>query len=94
MLELYIYNNILMPFTDDQIRQAVLALFKKYDKDNSNYIENAEIPAMCNDLARELTSKKQFSQEQINQTLSTIDKNQDGRLSLDEVYALMRKLNP
>lgn len=83
-----------MPFTDDQIRQAVINLFKKYDKNGTNYIEGEEIPAMCNDLAKELTSKKQFTTEQINLTLSTIDKNQDGRLSLDEVFALMRKLNP
>lgn len=30
-----------MPFTDDQIRTAVVNLFKKYDKDNSDYIEKA-----------------------------------------------------
>jgi Ca2+-binding EF-hand superfamily protein len=32
-----------MPFTDDQIRQAVLNLFKKYDKDNTGFIENKEV---------------------------------------------------
>jgi Ca2+-binding EF-hand superfamily protein len=32
-----------MPFTDDQIRQAVINLFKKYDKDNTGYIENKEV---------------------------------------------------
>lgn len=83
-----------MPFTDDQIRQAVLNLFKKYDADKNNYIDSAEIPKMCNDLANELVSKKQFTREEIDQTLKTIDRNQDGRLSLDEVYCLMRKLNP
>lgn len=30
-----------MPFTDDQIRQAVINLFKKYDKDNTGYIETS-----------------------------------------------------
>lgn len=83
-----------MPFTDDQIRQAVMNLFKKYDGNNSGYIDSGEIQAMCNDLAKELASKKQLTPEQINQTLSTIDKNQDGKLSRDEVFILMRKLNP
>lgn len=83
-----------MPFTDDQIRQAVANLFKKYDKDNSGYIEAGEINPLCNDLGKELASKKQYSNEQINQILSTIDRNQDGRLTMDEVYLLMRKLNP
>lgn len=52
-----------MPFTDDQIRQAVLNLFKKYDKDNTGYVENKEVQAMCNDLANELITKKQYSKE-------------------------------
>lgn len=83
-----------MPFTDDQIRTAVVSLFKKYDKDNSDYIERAEIPAMLNDLANELKTKKSFTNEQIQDVLGTVDKNQDGRLTKDEVYVLMRKLNP
>ncbi len=39
-----------MPFTDDQIRAAVVNLFKKYDKDNNGYVDKAEIPQMLNDL--------------------------------------------
>lgn len=41
-----------MPFTDEQIRQAVINLFKKYDKDNSGYIEAPEIGPLCNDLGK------------------------------------------
>jgi len=39
-----------MPFTDDQIRTAVLKLFKKYDKNNSGYIEGEELKTVINDL--------------------------------------------
>jgi Ca2+-binding EF-hand superfamily protein len=28
-----------MPFTDDQIRDAVMKLFKKYDINNNGYID-------------------------------------------------------
>lgn len=49
---------------------------------------------MCNDLGRELNTKKQYPPDQIDFILKGIDRNQDGRLSLDEVYLLMRKLNP
>lgn len=72
-----------MPFTDDQIRTAVVNLFKKYDKDNSDYIDSAQIPAMLNDLANELKTKKSFTNEQIQEVLGTVDKNQDGRLTKD-----------
>lgn len=83
-----------MPYTDDQIRAAVISLFKKYDKDNSGYVESAEVNNICNDLAKELGSKQQYSPNQINSILSTLDRNQDGRVTKDELYVLMRKLNP
>lgn len=83
-----------MPFTDDQIRQAVINLFKKYDGNNSGYIDGNQINPFLNDLSKELTSKKNFTPQQIQQALSTIDKNQDGKFTKDEVYVLMRKLNP
>lgn len=50
-----------MAFTDDQIRGAVINLFKKYDKDNSGFVEGSEAPQMCSDLARELGSSKTYS---------------------------------
>ena len=83
-----------MPFTDDQIRGAVINLFKKYDKDNSGFVEGNEAPNMCNDLAKELGSSKNYSKEQIDAIHKTIDRNMDGRITKDELYVLMRRLNP
>ena len=40
-----------MPFTDDQIREAVLKLFKKYDKNGSGYLEGEELDKVYKDLA-------------------------------------------
>lgn len=49
---------------------------------------------MCNDLACELSSKKNYTNEEITSVLSTLDRNQDGKITMDELYMLMRKLNP
>ena len=83
-----------MPYTDDQIRGAVINLFKKYDRDNSGYVEGGEAPKMCNDLARELGSSQNYSKEQIDAILQNIDRNMDGRITMDELFVLMRRLNP
>lgn len=83
-----------MPYTDDQIRGAVINLFKKYDKNNTGYIESTEISQVCNDLARELQSKKNYTEEEVRSVLMTLDRNQDGKVTLDEMYILMRRLNP
>ena len=83
-----------MPFTDDQIRGAVINLFAKYDKDNSGFVDGKEINAMCNDLGKELGRSQAYENGQIESILKTIDRNMDGRITKDELYVLMRKLNP
>ncbi len=83
-----------MPFTDDQIRQAVIKLFKKYDKNGNKYIDGPELELVYNDLAQELKVKKSWTDEEVKKTLSSLDLNQDGRITLDEMFILMRKLNP
>ena len=50
-----------MPYTDDQIRQAVIKLFKKYDKNNSGYLEGKELVDVYRDLNDELMLKKGMS---------------------------------
>ncbi len=52
-----------MPFTDQQIREAVMKLFKKYDATGNKYIDGAELEAVYTDLAKELKLKKGFSDE-------------------------------
>lgn len=47
-----------MPYTDDQIREAVIKLFKKYDKNQSGYIEGEEYKQVIDDLLKELTFKR------------------------------------
>jgi Ca2+-binding EF-hand superfamily protein len=72
-----------MPFTDDQIREAVIKLFRKYDKNNSGYIEQTEINQMYYDLGNELSVKKHLTNDQITTMLNSVDRNQDGKLTLD-----------
>ena len=52
-----------MPYTDNQIREAVIKLFKKYDKNNSGYIEGEEVKQCQNDLLKELTIKRNIPEE-------------------------------
>jgi Ca2+-binding EF-hand superfamily protein len=52
------------------------------------------VDAVYSDLANELKTKKAFTEEEVKQTLRTLDLNQDGRISLDELFVIMRKLNP
>ena len=39
-----------MSFTDDQIRSAVMLLLKKYDGDNTGYVEGNEKARLLHDL--------------------------------------------
>lgn len=50
-----------MAVTDEQIRNAVNALFAKYDKNGSGFVEGEEVYALFNDLSRELQVKKKYN---------------------------------
>lgn len=52
-----------MPFTDDQIREGVIKLFRKYDKNNSGYIEGEEVKQCLSDLLKELITRKNVPEE-------------------------------
>lgn len=49
--------------TDQQIREAVMKLFGKYDTNNTGYVEGQELYNLCNDLAQELAYKRKLTNQ-------------------------------
>lgn len=67
--------------SDDQLRQAIDAIFNKYDKDKSGTLEGDEIFSLINDAFKSLGRSRQVKNEEVSQFIKAIDKNGDGRIS-------------
>lgn len=82
-----------MGYTDQQLRDAVDAVFGQFDKDGSNTLDPQETyNLIC--AASQKMGGQQPSQEQVQQFVQAVDKNGDGKIQKQELYQIFRKVMP
>lgn len=67
--------------TDDQLRQAVEAIYSRYDADKSGTLEGTEVVKLISDAFKGLGRNKEASIEEISIFWKAVDKNGDGKIS-------------
>jgi Ca2+-binding EF-hand superfamily protein len=72
--------------SDEQLKQAIGAIFSKYDVDKSGTLEGAEIFNLINDAFKSLGRNRDVKSEEVNQFIKAIDKNGDGKISQAELF--------
>lgn len=78
--------------SDDQLRQAIDAIFNKYDTDKSGTLEENEIFNLINDAFKSLGRNREVSQQEVKQFISAIDKNGDGKIAKPELFEILKQL--
>ena len=78
--------------SDDQLRQAIDAIFNKYDTDKSGTLEQNEIFALINDAFKSLGRNREVTAQEVNQFINAIDKNGDGKIAKPELFEILKKL--
>lgn len=63
---------------------VVKRLFKKFDKDNSGYLTEEEIPFMLEQTYKEVGQTYKPTKEDVKSYMRMVDKNSDGKVTLDE----------
>ena len=77
--------------SDDHVRKAVEEIYKQYDTDKSGFLEGEEVVKVINDVFFCLGQKKQVNHEDIKRVMQAIDTNQDGKISKDELYLVVKR---
>ena len=78
--------------SDDQLRQAIDAIFNKYDTDQSGTLEDNEIFNLINDAFKSLGRNRNVSKQQVLQFINAIDKNGDGKIAKPELFEILKRL--
>ena len=81
-----------MSYTDDQIRQAVDAVFQKYDKDNSGALDKNETFNLINDALKQMNSGRQVTQQEVEQFINAVDTSNDKLIQKPELFEIFKRV--
>ncbi len=81
-----------MSYSDDDLRNAVNAVFDAYDKDKSGTLESNEITQLINDALKHMGQGRQVSQQEVNQFIAAVDKNNDGKVAKPELFEIFKRV--
>ncbi len=81
-----------MSYSDDDLRNAVNAVFDSYDKDKSGTLEDNEITLLINDALKHMGQGRQVTKQEVNQFISAVDKNNDGKVAKPELFEIFKRV--
>lgn len=81
-----------MSYSDEDLRNAVNAVFDAYDKDKSGTLEANEITKLINDALKHMGQGRQVSQTEVNQFIEAVDKNGDGKIAKPELFEIFKRV--
>ena len=83
-----------MGYSDQQLRDAVDAVFGQFDKDGSNALDPNEVYNLINAAMSHMGEGKQVSQQEVQQFIQAVDKSGDGKIQKPELFQIFRKILP
>lgn len=86
------YIKQIMSYSDDDLRNAVNAVFDAYDKDKSGTLEANEITQLINDALKHMGQGRQVTQQEVNQFIAAVDKNNDGKIAKPELFEIFKRV--
>ena len=81
-----------MSYSDEDLRNAVNAVFDAYDADKSGTLEANEVRKLINDALKHMGQNREVTQAEVNQFISAVDKNSDGKIAKPELYEIFKKV--
>lgn len=81
-----------MSYSDDDLRNAVNAVFDSYDKDKSGTLEADEITVLINDALKHMGQGRSVTQAEVQQFISAVDKNSDGKVAKPELFEIFKRV--
>lgn len=81
-----------MSYSDQQIREAVDAVFGQFDTDKSNSLDANEVRNLINAALNHMKANRQVSQEEVNKFIAAVDSSGDGKIQKPELFEIFKKV--
>ena len=81
-----------MSYSDQQLRDAVDAVFGQFDKDGSNTLDPNEVANLINAALAQMNAGRQCTQEEVQALIDAVDKNGDGKIAKPELYEIFKRV--
>ncbi len=78
--------------SDDKFEKAVNAIFDKYDKDKSGFLDKAEVVQVINAALAQMEGGRKASAAEVEDLVRKSDTNQDQKISREELLVLFKKV--
>ena len=81
-----------MSYNDDQLREAVDAVFDKFDADGSHTLDRGEVCNLVNAALQHMGAGRQASQEEVEGLIQAVDVNGDGKIAKPELLQIFKRV--
>lgn len=81
-----------MSYSDAQLNEAVNAVFKQFDKDNSGTLDSAEVTALINAALKNMNANRNATEAEVAALIKNVDANSDGKINKDELLKIFKKV--
>ena len=81
-----------MSYSNEQLRQAVDAVFANFDADNSGTLDKGEVFNLINAALAHMNANRQCTQEEVEALVSATDTSGDGKINKQELYVIFEKV--
>ena len=81
-----------MSYSDEDLRNAVNAVFDAYDTDKSGTLEANEVRNLINDALKHMGQNRQVTEAECNQFIQAVDKNSDGKIAKPELFEIFKRV--
>jgi Ca2+-binding EF-hand superfamily protein len=81
-----------MGYSEQQLKEAVDAVFSQFDKDKSGTLDPSEVGSLINAALSHMKAGRQASDKEIGDLIKAVDKNGDGKIAKPELFEIFQRV--
>ena len=82
-----------MSYSEQQLKDAVDAVFQQFDKDNSGTLDSAEVRSLVNAALKQMNANRSATEKEVDALIANVDKNGDGKIGKVELYEIFKQVS-